>query len=69
MDDLFKLIPESLKTRITHHGLHKVAAEMYGVEKIDEGTAARIIGEKLAARRAMNREINLGLKALELLDK
>jgi hypothetical protein len=66
MEDLFKLMPQELKNRITQHGLHKVASAMYGVD-VDVGSAARIIGEKLAARRAINHEIMLGLKALSTL--
>jgi hypothetical protein len=69
MDDLFKLMPDSLKQRLATHGLQKVASTMYNVEKIDEATAARIIGEKLASRRATNREINLGLVMLKSLEQ
>lgn len=64
MDDLSKLIPPELQRAVAVHGFHKLAAKMYGVDEINEKTAAEIIGTKLAARRAEWRGIFSGLQAL-----
>lgn len=64
MDDIFDMIPPEVAMAIAAHGFDKVAAQVYGVEELNERTAAEIIGQDMFRRMYDWRNINAGLAAL-----
>ena len=67
MDKIDEAISPQLREAVQRFGFHKVAAKMYDVPEIYDGTATRIIGTKLMTRLAEWREISTGLAALKAL--
>jgi len=65
MENIDQFIAPELREAVQRFGLNKVAATMYGVDEINEKTAADIIGTKLMTRLAEWRQVNQGLNALK----
>jgi hypothetical protein len=68
-EDIAKNLPPEIKEAAERFGFHALVARVYGVDEVNEKTAAQIIGTKLAQRLRDRREIAVGLNALRELSK
>jgi hypothetical protein len=69
MNDLDQYVTPALREAVQRFGFDKVAAQMYGVDEINEKTASEIIGAKLMTRLAEWRHVTAGLSALKALEE
>lgn len=65
MEKIEQFASPELREALQRFGFNKLAAAMYGVDEINEKTAATIVGTKLMTRLAEWKQVSVGLAALK----
>jgi len=65
MDNLEQHISPELREAVQRFGFDKVAAQMFGVDEINEKTASTIVGTNLMKRLGEWKQVSVGLAALK----
>lgn len=65
MEKINQFASPELREALQRFGFNKLAAHMYGVDEINQKTAATIVGTKLMTRLAEWKQVNVGLAALK----
>jgi hypothetical protein len=65
MEKIDQMITPEIRAAVQRFGFNKVAAKMYGVDEINEKTAATIVGTNLMNRLSEWKQVTTGLAALK----